>query len=181
MAATDLEILALFKNPQSREKAFSLLVEEHRQSVYWLIRRMVSDHHDADDLTQDTFVKVWNNLESFRGDSKLFTWIYRIAANEALAHLRKARLRKRIPFADVEYRMHHDLHDDRYYSGTQIQMKLQQAIDRLPPRQKLIFSMRYYENLSYENISEILGITEGALKASYHHAVKKIENFLKSV
>ncbi len=179
-APTDLEILQLFRQPASREKGFAMLMAEYQESVYWMIRRIVIDHDDANDLTQETFVKIWNHLDSFREESRLFTWIYRIAANEALGFLRKRKLQRLIPFSSVEYRMRQQLQDDHYFTGDEIQRKLQQAIDTLPPRQKMIFTMRYYDELSYEQIAEILNLTVGALKASYHHAVKKIENILTS-
>jgi RNA polymerase sigma-70 factor (ECF subfamily) len=174
----DQEILALFRNPATKEKGFTLLMQEYQQTVYWMIRRMVLDHEEANDLTQDTFVKVWHNMDGFREESKLFSWIYRIAANEALGYLRKQKIQRLIPFSSVEYKVQQDLQDDRFFSGDEIQQKLQAALNLLPPRQKMIFNMRYYEDLSYEQIAEILGLSVGALKASYHHAVKKIENKL---
>lgn len=143
-----------------------------------MIRRMVLDHDEANDLTQDTFVKVWHHLDDFREESKLFSWIYRIAANEALGFLRKQKLQRLIPFSSVEYKIQQTLQDDHFFSGDEIQRKLQVALEQLPPRQKMIFNMRYYDDLSYEQMAEVLNLSVGALKASYHHAVKKIEKNL---
>jgi len=177
----DQQILELFRNDATKEKAFALLMGEYQQPVYWLIRRMVMDHEDANDLTQDTFVKIWHHLGEFREESKLFSWIYRIAANEALMFLKKQKVRSFIPFGKVEYKLRNSLQEDQYFKGDEVQRKLQQCIDMLPPQQKLIFTLRYYQELKYEEMAEILKLSTGALKASYHHAVKKIEKNLLSL
>lgn len=176
---TDSELLASFRNPESRNYAFNLLIRKYQKKVYLHIRRLVISHDDANDVTQDAFVKIWKNLEGFKEESQLFTWIYRIATNEALSFLRKKRNRFFIPLVNVEHKLARTLVDDNYFKGDEIQMKLQKAILKLPEKQRLVFNMKYYDELKYEQMSEVLGTSVGALKASYHHAVKKIENYLK--
>ena len=133
----------------------------------------------SDDIAQDTFVKVWKNLSSFKGDSKLYTWIYRIATNEALNHLRKKKRRFFLPIGDVEHELASSLEADTYYSGDEIQLKLQKAILKLPEKQRLVFNMKYFEEMKFKDISEVMQVSVGSLKAQYHHAVKKIEKFIK--
>jgi RNA polymerase sigma factor (sigma-70 family) len=174
----DRRILELFREPLSRHEGFELLMHNYQQPVYWLIRRMVFDHEDANDVVQETFVKVWQNLHNFREESKLFTWIYRIASNEALAFLNRRKARAHVPYEHFANDHGKNLQDDNYFKGDEIQQKLQLAIQKLPPQQRLIFNMRYYDELKYEEMSRILKLSEGALKASYHHAVKKIEKFV---
>jgi RNA polymerase sigma-70 factor (ECF subfamily) len=139
---------------------------------------MVIDHDDADDLVQEVLIKVWQGLDDFRGDSRLFTWIYRIATNECLNHLRKKRMKLFIPWEDVEHKLSQALPSDPYFQGDDIQLRLQQAILKLPAKQRLVFNMKYFEDMTYEDMSEVLSTSVGALKASYHFAVKKIEKFL---
>lgn len=139
---------------------------------------MVIDHDDANDLTQDIFVKVWNNIASFREDSKLFTWIYRIATNECLNFLNKKKRKFLIPIYDVTSELTAKVDSEHYFSGDEIEKKLQKAILQLPNKQRLVFNMKYFEEMKFSEISEVTGTSEGALKASYHHAVKKIEEFL---
>lgn len=141
---------------------------------------MVINHEDADDLVQDTFLKVWKNLDGFRADSELFTWIYRIATNETLTFLKKKKRQFLLSFSDYEHKLQQNLTDDNFFSGDEIQLKLQKAILKLPEKQRLVFQMRYFETIKYEEMSDILGTSVGALKASYHIAVKKIEKSLKS-
>ena len=172
---TDHTILKLCRSEQSANYGFRLLVDKYNQRVYWHIRRMVIDHDDADDLVQDTFLKVWKNLNGFRADSGLFTWIYRIATNETLTFLKRKKRRFMLPLVDYEQKLEHSLTDDNYFSGNEIQLKLQKAILKLPEKQRLVFQMKYFDDLKYKDISEILGTSVGALKASYHLAVKKIE------
>lgn len=175
---SDREFLDLFKSDESRHYGFNLLVQKYREKIYWHVRRMVIDHDDSDDLVQNVFIKVWQNLESFREESRLYTWIYRIATNECMTFLKKKRLRFFIPIHDVEHELEQKVNADPQLSGDKIQQKLQQAILKLPERQRMVFNMRYYDEMSYEEISEVLGVTTGALKASYHHAAKKIEEYL---
>ncbi|MFC6998156.1 RNA polymerase sigma factor [Rufibacter roseus] len=176
----DKEILEKFQNPDSRNLAFNQLVRKYQQKVYWHVRKMVIDHDDADDLTQEVFVKVWSHLESFRKDSQLYTWIYRIATNECLNFLSAKKKRFFLPLHDVAAELAEKLDSSDHFTGEEVQLKLQKALLRLPEKQRLVFNMKYFDDLKYEEISEILGTSVGALKASYHIAVKKIEEFLKN-
>ncbi len=176
----DSEILEKFANERTRNEAFSLLLKKYQQKIYWHIRRLVIDHDDADDLVQDVFVKVWKYLGNFRNDSQLYTWIYRIATNECITFLNKKKQKNNVPLDEVSYDLADKLTDSNYFSGDKIQMKLQQALLTLPEKQRLVFQMKYYDDLKYEEISEILGTSVGALKASFHLAVKKIEKYLLS-
>ncbi|MES2387259.1 MAG: sigma-70 family RNA polymerase sigma factor [Bacteroidota bacterium] len=174
----DHEILEKFAAEDTRNYAFNMLVRKYRQRVYWHIRKMVIDHDDSNDLTQDVFIKVWNNLGNFRSDSQLFTWIYRIATNECLTFLNRKRRKFFIPMHDVEAELSDKLGSSDQISGDDIQLKLQKAILKLPEKQRLVFNMKYFDDLKYEDMSEILGTSVGALKASYHLAVKKIEAYM---
>jgi RNA polymerase sigma-70 factor (ECF subfamily) len=140
---------------------------------------MVINHDDTDDILQNVFIKAFNGLSSFREDSRIFTWLYRIATNECITFLNNKKKRFFIPMVDVENQLSQNLENDSYFNGDRIQMRLQQAILTLPEKQRLVFNMKYYEDMKYEDMSEILGTSVGALKASYHHAVKKIEEFMK--
>jgi RNA polymerase sigma-70 factor (ECF subfamily) len=178
---SDREILDQFSKPETRNYAFNLLVRQYQQRLYWHIRKMVIDHDDTDDILQNVFIKAFNGLSSFREDSKIFTWLYRIATNECITFLNNKKKRFFIPMVDVENQLSNNLENDSYFNGDRIQMRLQQAILTLPEKQRLVFNMKYYEDMKYEDMSEILGTSVGALKASYHHAVKKIEEFMKRV
>jgi RNA polymerase sigma factor (sigma-70 family) len=180
---TDQELIPKLQNLESRNFAFNQLVRKYQQKIYWHIRKMVIDHDDTDDLVQETFVKAWQALDSFRGDSQLFTWLYRIATNECLNFLAKKRKRFFVPIHDVEGELLEKLESVSAQSaglvtGDEIQLKLQKALLQLPEKQRLTFNMKYFDDLKYEEISEITGTSVGALKASYHHAVTKIEAFL---
>ncbi len=175
---TDTAILIAFRDSNSRNYAFNLLVKKYQQAIYYHIRRIVIDHDDTDDLVQNTFIKIFQNMDGFREDAQLFTWIYRIATNEALAFLKSKRNKYFLPFVDVEQQLSNSLKDNQFFNGDQIQLKLQKAILTLPEKQRLVFNMRYYEEMKYEEMSEILGTSVGALKASYHIAVKKIEELV---
>jgi RNA polymerase sigma factor (sigma-70 family) len=177
---TDKELLEKFAQPESRNYAFNMLVRTYQQKVYWHIRKMVIDHDDANDLTQETFVKVWQNLDSFRGDSQLFTWLYRIATNECLNFLNKKRKRFFLPIHDVDAELSAKIDESPLLDGDAIQLKLQKALLKLPEKQRLVFNMKYFDELKYEEIAEITNTSVGALKASYHLAVKKIEDFLNT-
>ena len=177
---SDEYILSLIRNNNSQNYGFSLLVKKYQERIYWVIRRMVIDHDDTNDSVQDVFIKVWNNIQNFREDSRLYTWIYRIATNEALSVLRKKKNLFFLPIINVEKKLLESLADDNYFNSDQIQKKLQEAILELPPKQRLIFNMKYFDALKYEEISEITGTSVGALKASYHFAVKRIEKYLTS-
>lgn len=179
-AYSDKELLDQFQKEETRNFAFRLIVQKYQQKVYWHIRKLVIDHDDANDIVQNTFIKAWNGLPSFREDSRLYTWIYRIATNEALTFLKKKRTRFFLPLVDVEGELSNSLEADAYFNGDAAELKFQQAILSLPEKQRVVFNMKYYEELSYEEISEILGTSVGALKASYHYASKKIEKFLEA-
>ncbi|QNK62093.1 sigma-70 family RNA polymerase sigma factor [Pedobacter sp. PAMC26386] len=174
----DDKILAKFSIEGTRNEAFNLLVTKYQEKIYWHIRRLVIDHDDADDLVQEVFIKIWKNLDKFRNDSKLYTWIYRIATNDCITFLNKKKQRNNIPLDDVSDELSESLIASSYFNGDKIQLKLQQALLILPEKQRLIFNMKYYDELKYEEISEILGTSVGALKASFHIAVKKIEVFM---
>lgn len=158
--------------------AFNLLVRKYQKRVYWLIRKMVIDHDDANDLSQEVFVKVWHNLDEFRGDSALFTWIYRVATNECLGHLKKKRRRFFLPMHDVEGELAGKIESGNHFTGNEIERKLQLAILKLPEKQRLVFNMKYFEEMSYEEMSAVLGTSVGALKASFHHAVQKVKSLV---
>ena len=174
----DKEIISKFINPDTRNLAYNQLVRKYQQKVYWHIRKMVIDHDDTDDLTQETFIKVWKNLASFRQESQLYTWIYRIATNECLNFLSSKRRKFFLPLNDITAELTEKIDSAPAQDGDEIQKLLQKALLRLPDKQRLVFNMRYYDDLTYEQISEIVGTSVGALKASYHLAVKKIEEFL---
>jgi RNA polymerase sigma-70 factor (ECF subfamily) len=174
----DAEILQKFTNEKTRQEAFNLLLNKYQQKIYWHIRRMVINHDDSDDLVQDVFIKVWKNLENFRNDSQLYTWIYRIATNECITFLNKQKQKNNTPLDEVSAELAESLVEPSYFNGNDIQLKLQKAVLTLPEKQRLIFNMKYYDDMKYEEISEILGTTVGALKASFHIAVKKIEAFM---
>ena len=176
----DSEILSKFQDEKTRNEAFNLLLKKYQQKIYWHIRRMVVDHDDADDLVQDVFVKVWKNLAGFRNDAQLYTWMYRIASNECITFLNKKKQKNNVPLDDVAYELADTLADSSYFNGDQAQRKLQQALLTLPEKQRLVFNMKYFDDMKYEEISDVLGTSVGALKASFHLAVKKIEAFLLS-
>ncbi len=180
MIVEDSLILQKFEDEKTRNESFSLLLEKYQQKVYWHIRRMVLNHDDADDLVQDVFVKVWKNLINFRQDSQLYTWIYRIATNECITFLKKKKQKNNVSLDDLTEELSQNLNEENYFSGDAIQKKLQEALLTLPEKQKLVFNMKYFDDLKFQEISDILGTSVGALKASYHLAVKKIEHHLLS-
>jgi len=173
------EILALLQDESSQKKAFTMIVEQYSQQLYWQIRRMVLSHDDANDILQNTFVKAWTNIDYFRAEAKLSTWLYKIALNECLTFLNKQRAVSLVTLDDPEADAVDKLEGDTYFSGDETQILLQKAIHTLPDKQRIVFNLKYYQEMKYEEMSDILGTSVGALKASYHHAVKKIENFLK--
>ena len=179
MAETSDEyILSLIHDKNSQNYGFSLLVQKYQEKIYWLVRHMLIDHDETNDTVQDIFIKIWQHIQDFREDSLLYTWMYRIATNEALSVLRKKKNLLFLPIINVEKKLMETLVDDNYFNGDQIQMKLQKAILQLPPKQRLIFNMKYFNALKYNEIAEITGTSVGALKASYHFAVKRIEKYL---
>jgi RNA polymerase sigma factor (sigma-70 family) len=175
---TDLELLSKIRNPETLSYGFNLLVREYQRRVYGIVRKMVIDHDDANDVTQEVFIKIHKSIGNFREDSQLFTWIYRIATNECLSFLNKKKRRFFLPIEDISGQLSAALDQNETLSGDEIQMKLQKAILTLPDKQRLVFNMKYFEDLQYEEMSTITNTSVGALKASYHHAVKKIEEFL---
>lgn len=176
---TDKLLLEKFKVKATQKEAFHLLLEKYNRKVYWQVRRIVIDHDDANDVVQNTFIKVWEKLPTFREDSQFYTWLFRIATNEALGFLQKKRSTLNISMEEMQEQLSNQLESGSYFDGNKTERILQQAILTLPEKQRLVFNMKYYENLKYEEMETILGTSVGALKASYHHAVKKIELFVK--
>ena len=173
------EIIALLQDPARQKEAFECIVNEYSEQLYWQIRRMVLSHEDANDLLQNTFIKAWTNLEYFRAEAKMSTWLYRIALNECLTFLNKQRATNQLSIDDADADMVNKLESDTYFNGDETQILFQKALLTLPEKQRIVFNLKYFQEMKYEDMSEILGTSIGALKASYHHAVKKIENFLK--
>jgi RNA polymerase sigma-70 factor (ECF subfamily) len=174
----DSEILKQFSVAETRNQAFTLLVNKYKRRLYWHIRKIVVDHDDTDDALQVTFIKAWKGLDNFKQESQLFTWLYRIATNEALNTLRQKNKLNSTSIHPIEYQLSKSLESDHFFKGDEIEMKLQQAILTLPEKQRIVFNMRYYDETPYEQMSQILDTSVGALKASYHHAAKKVEDFL---
>lgn len=173
-------LISALKTDGTREEAFRSLMTQYKERLYWHIRKMVLDHDDADDVLQNTFIKVFRNIESFKGDSKLYTWMYRIATNEAITFINKRAKRNNITLEEVKERAIEKLESDVYFEGGAIELNFQKAIATLPQQQQLIFNMKYFEDHTYEELSEILDISVGGLKSSYHIAVKKITAYIKS-
>jgi len=177
MQLSDQELLAELRQEGKKEKAFQLLVGQYQERLYWHIRKIVIDHDDTDDVLQNTFVKVWKNLGNFREESALFTWLYRIATNESLTFV-NSKKRRNLNFSDDTSYLMETFESDTYFEGDELQKKLQKAILTLPEKQRLVFNMKYFDDIKYNDMSEILNTSVGALKASFHHAVKKIEDYL---
>jgi len=175
---SDDELLKRFNESGNPGHAFDLIVRKYQEQVYWHIRRLVICHEDANDIAQDVFIKAWKALPDFRGDSGLFTWLYRIATNEALSFLKKKKTRFFLPMVDVEQQLSNSLETDAHFSESEIEKKIQKAILTLPEKQRVVFNLRYYDEMKYEVMAKVLDTSEGALKASYHHAAKKIEKIL---
>jgi len=175
----DKELLEKIRNPETQNYGFNLLVREYQQRVYWHVRKMVIDHDDADDLTQEVFIKIHKAIHNFREDAQLFTWIYRIATNECLTFLTKKRRWSILRLEDASKELSTKLDSAPHVSGDDVQKKLQKVLLKLPDKQRLVFNMKYFDDMPYEAISEITNTSVGALKASFHHAVKKIEDFLE--
>lgn len=174
----DLELLENFKDPSTKEQAFTGIIKKYQEKLYWHIRRMVVDHEDANDVLQNMFIKVWKGLDHFREDSQLYTWLYRIATNESLTFLTQQKKRSTLSLSDVENGLSNKLRSDTNFDANKLEWKLQLAIQKLPEKQRLVFNLRYYDEMPYEEMSRVLDTSEGALKASYHHAAKKIEEFI---
>jgi len=179
LAPEDLLWIQQFKAGHQKELVFGKLLQKYSRKVYWQVRRIVINHDDADDVVQNTFIKVWEKLDNFREDSLFYTWLYRIATNEALGFLQKKKANLNIPLETLQAQLSEQLVSANYFNGNRISLLLEQAVLTLPEKQRLVFNMKYFEHLKYEEISEILDTSVGALKASYHHAVKKIEEKMK--
>lgn len=175
---SEKQFIADLQNPKTQNEAFKKLLHEHKERLYWHIRNIVKTHDDTDDVLQNTFIKVYKNIGTFKGESKLYSWLYRIATNESITHLNKIAQQQSISIDEVNFKLADNLYADSYFSGDEIQEKLQKALALLPQKQQLVFNMKYFEEMKYESMSEVLGTSVGALKTSYHLAVKKIENYL---
>jgi RNA polymerase sigma factor (sigma-70 family) len=177
---SDAELLIEFRNPDTREKAFTVIIKKYQEKLYWHVRRMVVEHEDANDVLQNIFIRVWNGLGNFREDSQLYTWLYRIATNECLTYIEQLKKRSAVSLSDVESGLSNKIKADRYFDPNKLEWKLQLAIQQLPEKQRIVFNLRYYDEMPYEEMSRVLETSEGALKASYHHAVKKIEDYIRN-
>ena len=176
---TESQISHLLKEKELTA-AFNQIVEEYKERLYWHIRKIVLIHDDADDVLQNTFIKVWRYLENFKGDSKIYTWLFRIATNESITFINKNKKKAEDSFEVYEQYLSNTLQSDEYFDGDEAQLLLQKAVLSLPEKQRIVFNMKYFDEIKYKNISEILDVSVGSLKASYHHAVKKVEKFVKN-
>ncbi|MBM3414475.1 MAG: sigma-70 family RNA polymerase sigma factor [Bacteroidetes bacterium] len=175
---TDQQLLLEFRDPNTKDVAFTALVKKYQQKIYWLARRMVVSHEDANDVVQNTFVRIWNGLGKFREDSQLYTWIYRIATNECLSFLEQQKRKSLTSLSEQDQERAESVKADAHFNAQKLEWKLELAIQQLPERQRLVFILRYYQEMPYEQMSKLLETSEGALKASYHHAAKKIEQYI---
>ena len=180
MNSSETKLVEQLQSSEGREQAFRELLQLYQERLYWQIRNIVKDHDDADDVLQNTFLKIFRNINKFKGESQLFSWMYRIATNEAITFLNKKAKNQQISSEELQDQILQNLETDVYFEGGEIQLKLQKAIASLPDKQQQVFNMKYFQDLKYREISKILGTSEGALKASFHIASKKIEEFLKS-
>ena len=178
MQSDDIELLNKFKQPEQKEKAFTDIIKKYQEKLYWHIRRMVIDHEDTNDILQNMFIKVWKGLGNFREDSQLYTWLYRIATNECLTYLEQRKRRASVNLGDDDMGLANKIKADEGFDINKLEWKLQVAIQQLPEKQRLVFNLRYYDEMPYEEMSKILDTSQGALKASYHHAARKIEDFI---
>jgi RNA polymerase sigma-70 factor (ECF subfamily) len=174
----DKELLHLFRDLKTREQAYTSIVIKYQEKLYWHIRRLVIDHEDANDVMQNVFIKVWKGLANFREDAQLYTWLYRIASNESITFLDQQKRRASVSFDEVSGGLSDKLAADKDFDPNKLEWKLQMAIQQLPEKQRIVFNLRYYDEMPYEEMSKVLETSEGALKASYHHAVKKIEDYI---
>lgn len=175
------QLIERLRDPKQCRQAFNEVIASYSDTLYWQIRRMVQNHDDASDLLQNTFMKAWQSLDSFRGDAKLSTWLYKIAINESIGFLERERKRQGISLDDQESALAHMIEADENIDGDDLALKLRQAVAQLPEKQRLVFNMKYYDDMKYEDMSQVLGTSVGALKASYHLAVKKIEQFFDKI
>jgi len=177
---TDSELLEQFRQPHSREAAFTRIIKKYQERLYWHIRRLVVTHDDANDVLQNVFIRVWKGLDNFKEESQLYTWLYRIATNESLTYLESQKQRAAISLSDVEGGLSNTLKAENGFDAAKLEWKLQLAIQQLPEKQRVVFTLRHYDEMPYEEMSRVLDTSAGALKASYHHAVKKIEDFIQN-
>ena len=177
MILSDSELVEMLREPRTRREGFAVLVKQYSEKLYWKVRRIVLSHEDANDVLQNVFIKVWNNLQNFQGKSSLSTWLYRIAINESLDFLRKQKMADMVS-SDEDLSVSSRLMSDEYFDGDEVQARLQEAVARLPEVQRMVFNLKYFEEMKYSEMSQILNTSEGALKASYHLAVKKITEYL---
>ncbi len=178
MHVEDRELLDLFRDAPTKELAYTAIVKKYQERLYWHIRKMVVSHEDANDLLQNVFIKVWKGLINFREDSQLYTWLYRIATNECLTFLEQKKKKATLSLGDEDNGLSNMIKADKNFDANKLEWKLQLAIQKLPERQRLVFNLRYFDEMPYEKMSKILSTSEGALKASYHHAAKKIEQYI---
>ncbi len=178
MHPDDIELLFQFRQPLQKEKGFTGIIKKYQEKLYWHIRRMVITHDDTNDILQNMFIKVWKGLDNFREDSQLYTWLYRIATNECLTYIEQQKRRSSVSLGDVENGLSNKIRANDGFDANKLEWRLQLAIQRLPEKQRLVFNLRYYDEMPYEEMSRVLDTSEGALKASYHHAAKKIEDFI---
>ena len=178
MYLDDKALINDFKLPLLKEQAFTNIVKKYQEKLYWHIRRIVIEHEDANDILQNMFIKVWNSLGNFREDSQLYTWLYRIATNESLTYIEQQKRRSSVSLSDVEDGLSNKIKADQHFDPNKLEWKLQLAIQKLPEKQRIVFNLRYYDEMPYEEMSRVLETSEGALKASYHHAAKKIEDYM---
>lgn len=176
----EITFIEQLQNANTKEKAFRKLISEYKERLYWHIRKIVISHDDADDVLQNTFIKIFKGIDNFKQESKLFSWMYRIATNESITYINKRAKEKNVDISDYNQHLTSNLNSDNLFDGDKIQIILQKAIKNLPTKQQLVFNMKYFDNLKYKQISEILDTSEGALKASYFHAVKKVEEYIKN-
>ncbi len=178
MLTDDQQLVIQFKSTATKDAAYTTLVKKYQEKLYWHIRRMVVEHEDANDVLQNTFIKVWKGLDNFREDSQLYTWLYRIATNESLSFLEQLKKKSAVQFDEIAGDFGNKVKADAHFDANKLEWKLQLAIQQLPEKQKLVFNLRYFDEMPYEEMSAVLDTSVGALKASYHHAAKKIEEFI---
>lgn len=175
----EIALVEELQNIQTKEKAFRILIKEYKERLYWHIRKIVISHDDADDVLQNTFIKIFKGIDNFKQDSKLYSWMYRIATNESITFINKRARERNIDITEMKQELVSNLQSDRWFSGNDIELILQEAVATLPEKQQLVFNMKYFDHMKYQEISDILDTSVGGLKASYFHAVKKIELFIK--
>lgn len=176
----EITFISQLQNPKTKEFAFRCLISQYKERLYWHIRKIVLSHDDADDVLQNTFIKIFKSIDNFKAESKLYSWMYRIATNEAITFINKKAKENKVDITDYQQKLANNLEDDNWFSGDEVQVILQKAIATLPQKQQLVFNMKYFDEMKYNEISEILETSIGGLKASYHHAVKKIETYIRN-